>query len=131
VLTGQSGVGKSTLINAVEPGLDLETGSVSDWSSKGTHTTRRAVMYPLASGGWVVDTPGIRQLALWDVLKEEIEGYFIEFRPFVPLCRFPDCSHTHEENCGVKEAVMAELISPQRYDSYLKILSDEQFEPEW
>ena len=70
-------------------------------------------------------------MALWDVLKEEIEGYFIEFRPFVPLCRFPDCSHTHEENCGVKEAVMAELISPQRYDSYLKILSDEQFDPEW
>jgi ribosome biogenesis GTPase len=131
VLTGQSGVGKSTLINAVEPGLDLETQTVSEWSSKGTHTTRRAVMYPLESGGWVVDTPGIRQMALWDVLKEEIEGYFIEFRPFVPLCRFPDCSHTHEENCGVKEAVVAELVSPQRYDSYLKILSDEQFEPEW
>lgn len=131
VLAGQSGVGKSTLINAVEPGLDLETGIVSEWSSKGTHTTRRAVMYPLASGGWVVDTPGIRQMALWDVVKEEIEGFFIEFRPFVPLCRFPDCSHTHEENCGVKEAVTAELVSPQRYDSYLKILSDEQFEPEW
>lgn len=131
VLAGQSGVGKSTLINAIEPGLDLETGNISEWSSKGIHTTRRAVMYPLALGGWVVDTPGIRQLALWDVVKEEVEGHFLEFRPFVPLCRFPDCSHTHEENCGVKQAVVAELVSPQRYDSYLKILSDERFDPVW
>lgn len=126
VLSGQSGVGKSSLINCIEPGLDLETGAVSEWSSKGTHTTRRAITYPLASGGWVVDTPGIRQMALWDVAKEEVEGYFVEFRPFVPLCGFPDCTHTHEETCGVKSAVAAELISPLRYDSYLKLLDDEE-----
>jgi len=131
VLTGQSGVGKSTLINRVQTDLNLETNHISEWSSKGRHTTRRAVMYPLDIGGAVVDTPGIRQMALWDVVKEDVEGFFIEFRPFVTLCRFPDCSHTHEQNCGVKQAVTAELISHQRYDSYLKILSDEQFDPEW
>jgi ribosome biogenesis GTPase len=131
VLTGQSGVGKSTLINRIQPDLNLDTTRISEWSSKGQHTTRRAIMYPLDIGGAVVDTPGIRQLALWDVVKEEVEGLFVEFRPFVPLCRFPDCSHTHEESCGVKQAVVAEIISHQRYDSYLKILSDEQFEPEW
>lgn len=128
VLAGQSGVGKSTLINRIQPELDLETGEVSAWSSKGTHTTRRAVMHPLDCDGWVIDTPGIRQMALWDIQKEEVEGHFLEFRPFVPLCRFPDCTHTHESDCGVKQAVIAELISSQRYDSYLKILSDEQFE---
>jgi ribosome biogenesis GTPase len=131
VLTGQSGVGKSTLINRIQPDLNLDTSNISEWSSKGRHTTRRAVMYPLEIGGAVVDTPGIRQLALWDVVKEEVEGLFVEFRPFVPVCRFPDCSHTHEASCGVKQAVVAELISHQRYDSYLKILSDEQFDPEW
>ncbi|MBD3673232.1 MAG: ribosome small subunit-dependent GTPase A [Planctomycetaceae bacterium] len=131
VLAGQSGVGKSTLINRVQPDLNLETSHISEWSSKGRHTTRRAVMYPLAMGGAVVDTPGIRQMALWDVVQEEVEGFFVEFRPFVPLCQFPDCSHTHEEKCGVKQAVIAELVSHQRYDSYLKILSDEQFDPEW
>ncbi|MDB4637785.1 ribosome small subunit-dependent GTPase A [Planctomycetaceae bacterium] len=131
VLTGQSGVGKSTLINRIQPDLNLDTSNISEWSSKGRHTTRRAIMYPLDIGGAVVDTPGIRQLALWDVVKEEIEGLFVEFRPFVPVCRFPDCSHTHEKSCGVKQAVVAELISHQRYDSYLKILSDEQFDPEW
>lgn len=131
VLAGQSGVGKSTLINRIQPDLNLETSHISEWSSKGRHTTRRAVMYPLEMGGAVVDTPGIRQMALWDVVQEEVEGFFIEFRPFVPLCQFPDCSHTHEEKCGVKQAVIAELVSHQRYDSYLKILSDEQFDPEW
>jgi ribosome biogenesis GTPase / thiamine phosphate phosphatase len=128
VLAGQSGVGKSTLINRIQPGLDLQTSAVSDASSKGTHTTRRAVMHPLDSGGWVIDTPGIRQMALWDFQKEDVEAYFLEFRPFVSLCRFPDCTHTHEADCGIKQAVVAELISSQRYDSYLKILSDEQFE---
>ncbi len=125
VLSGQSGVGKSSLINRLEPDLDLDTRSVSGWTRKGKHTTRRAIAYPLSFGGTVIDTPGIRQMSLWDVARGEIEGYFIEFRPFVPLCAFPDCTHTHEEICGVKSAVAAELISPPRYESYLKLLTDD------
>lgn len=122
VVAGQSGVGKSSLLNAIQPGLGLETSEVSRWSQKGRHTTRRAVLFPLDFGGWVADTPGIRQFGLWDVLPEEVEGYFVEFRPFVALCKFPDCSHTHEEGCGVKRAVEDDFISRMRYASYLRIL---------
>lgn len=125
VFAGQSGVGKSSLLNAVQPSLELETSEVSDWSGKGRHTTRRAILMPLEFGGWVADTPGVRQFELWDVMPEEVEGYFIEFRPFVTRCRFPDCSHTHEHACGVKEAVDCDQISILRYDSYLRIMGVE------
>lgn len=126
VLSGQSGVGKSSLLNAIQPSLDLATSHVSDWSGKGRHTTRRAELMPLEFGGWVADTPGVRQFELWDVAVEEIEGYFIEFRPFVTQCRFPDCTHTHEHDCGVKEAVDHDLISILRYDSYLRLMGVER-----
>ena len=126
VLAGQSGVGKSSLLNAIQPDWDLQTGEVSGWTQKGKHTTRRAILLELDGGGWVVDTPGIRQFSLWDVLPEEVEGYFVEFRPFVTLCRFPDCSHTHESACGVKNAVAAGRISQFRYNSYQKILAGEE-----
>lgn len=125
VLSGQSGVGKSSLLNLVDPELALATGEVSSWTGKGKHTTRRATMVPLTSGGWVFDTPGIRQFGLWNVQTEEVEGYFSEFRPYVARCRFPDCTHTHETGCGVKDAVDRELISEMRYESYLKILRDD------
>ncbi len=125
VLAGQSGVGKSTLINAIEPDLKLKTGEINRWTGKGKHTTRIARLLPLECGGWVVDTPGVRQFKLWDVLPEELEGFFVEFRPFVTRCKFPDCSHTHEESCGVKQAVENGLISPARYESYLTILGDD------
>jgi ribosome biogenesis GTPase / thiamine phosphate phosphatase len=123
VTAGQSGVGKSSLLNSVQPDLRLETDAVSNWTRKGRHTTRTAVLHELDFGGWVVDTPGIRQMQLWDVRLEEVEGFFIEFRPFVPGCRFPDCSHTHESSCAVKQAVDRDLISPVRYASYLKIMT--------
>jgi ribosome biogenesis GTPase / thiamine phosphate phosphatase len=125
VTAGQSGVGKSSLLNAVQPNLRLETDTVSNWTRKGRHTTRMAVLHQLEFGGWVVDTPGIRQMQLWDVRPEEVEGFFIEFRPFVPRCHFPDCSHTHESGCAVKQAVDRDLISPVRYASYLKIMAGE------
>lgn len=124
-LTGQSGVGKSSLINAIEPGLKLATQDVAVESRKGKHTTTVATLYPLSTGGWVVDTPGIRGLELWDVIREEVEGYFVEFHPFVRDCRFPDCSHQHEAACGVKRAVALGYISHMRYQSYCKIYSDE------
>ena len=92
-----------------------------NWTKKGKHTTRNAVLYELDFGGWVVDTPGIRQMELWDVHPEEIEGYFVEFRPFVRFCKFPNCSHVHESDCGVQSAVARGLISTMRYESYRKL----------
>ena len=101
VFSGQSGVGKSSLLNAVEPGLGLRVREVSEVNQKGQHTTTHAELIRLNLGGWVVDTPGIRQFQLWDIIPEEVERFFPEFHPFIPLCGFPDCSHTHEEHCAV------------------------------
>jgi ribosome biogenesis GTPase len=128
-VSGQSGVGKSSLLNAVDSDLNLDTSDVSDWSQKGRHTTRRAHLLPLKSGGWVADTPGIRQFTQWDLGLEEIDGYFIEFRSFIPYCRFPDCSHIHENGCGVLDAVSAGLINPKRYESYLRMREEDA--PHW
>ena len=119
VFAGQSGVGKSSLLNAVQPGLGLRVREVSDVNQKGKHTTTTAELLRLDSGGWVVDTPGIRQFQLWDIIPEEVEGFFPEFRPFVPLCGYPDCTHTHEDRCAIKDAVHRRLITGHRYTSYL------------
>ena len=121
VFTGQSGVGKSSLLNAIEPGLALRVRTVSAESQKGRHTTTTAVLLPLSNGGWVVDTPGIRQFQLWDVTAEEVSGYFRDLRPFVSACRFPDCTHTHEDFCAVKDAVADGWIDTRRYESYVQI----------
>jgi ribosome biogenesis GTPase / thiamine phosphate phosphatase len=121
VFAGQSGVGKTSLLNAIQPGLGRRTSGVSTDSGKGRHTTRVSELIALAAGGWVVDTPGVRQMELWDIIPEEVEGYFIEFRPFVARCRFPDCTHTHESGCRVKSAVVDGMISRIRYESYLRM----------
>ncbi|GIW89172.1 MAG: putative ribosome biogenesis GTPase RsgA [Isosphaeraceae bacterium] len=120
-LSGQSGVGKSSLLNAIQPGLKLRVGEVSDWTRKGRHTTTTAELIRLDSGGYVVDTPGLRQFELWGIEPRELEGYFPEFRPYLPGCRFPDCSHTHEHDCAVKAAVRHDQIHLSRYESYLKL----------
>jgi ribosome biogenesis GTPase len=122
VFSGQSGVGKSSLLNAVQPGLGLQVREVSETNQKGRHTTTTAELIRLDFGGWVVDTPGIRQFSLWDMIPEEVEGFFPEMRPFVPLCAFPDCTHTHEDRCAVKRAVHMGQISASRYTSYLGML---------
>jgi ribosome biogenesis GTPase len=125
VFSGQSGVGKSSLLNAVQPELGLRVREVSEATQKGKHTTTTAQLIKLDFGGWVVDTPGVRQFQLWDTLPEEVEGFFAEFRPFVHRCAFPDCTHTHEERCAVKRAVYRRQISMARYTSYLGLFAGE------
>lgn len=119
VFSGQSGVGKSSLLNAIQPGLGLLVRTVSEVNQKGRHTTSSTQLLELHFGGWVVDTPGIRQFELWNIRPEEVEGFFAEFRPYVALCGYPDCTHTHEDRCAVKDAVERRQISERRYVSYL------------
>lgn len=121
-LTGQSGVGKSSLLNAVDPSLNLAVREVSAETSKGKHTTTTATLIPLAEGGFVVDTPGIRQMQLWDVIPAEVPGYFRDLRPFVNNCRYPDCTHLHEEACAVKDAVADGWLDERRYESYCRLV---------
>ncbi|MCI0493224.1 MAG: ribosome small subunit-dependent GTPase A [Planctomycetes bacterium] len=121
VVTGQSGVGKSSLLNVIEPGLDRRVQAVSNETEKGRHTTSTAELIPLSFGGYVVDTPGIRQFQLWNIIPEEVASYFRELRPYVSNCRFPDCTHTHEADCAVKDAVADGWIDARRYESYVQI----------
>ncbi len=126
VVAGQSGVGKSSLLNTVAPGLKLRVETVSAETEKGRHTTTTARLLPLDFGGWVVDTPGIRQFQLWDVTPEEVPGYFRDLRPYVSLCRFPDCTHTHEDDCAIKDAVADGRIDERRYESYCHIRENDE-----
>lgn len=125
VVAGQSGVGKSSLLNAIQEGLALRVQEVSSENMKGKHTTTTAELLPLDSGGYLVDTPGIRQLELWDVLPPEVSGLFRDIRPYVNHCRFPDCQHLHEVGCAVLEAVANGHIDPRRYDSYVHLVQPE------
>lgn len=121
VLAGSSGVGKSSLLNAVEPGLGLKVREVSEATEKGMHTTRHAELFRLEMGGYVADTPGIRGLALFDVEPSELDAYFREIMPLVARCKFSDCTHRHEPGCAVRAAVEDGRIDPARYDSYLRL----------
>ena len=125
LLSGNSGVGKSTLVAAVEPGLDIKTGEISQSHHKGKHTTTFSTMYPLAEGGYIIDTPGIKGFGLIDIDDAELAHYFPEMMRFLPDCRFYNCSHTHEPGCAVVEAVKRGEIAYPRYESYLKIMDED------
>jgi ribosome biogenesis GTPase / thiamine phosphate phosphatase len=122
-LTGPSGVGKSSLLNAVQPGLALRVASVSDAVQKGRHTTVTAQLIPLEGGGYVADTPGLRELGLWGLDRDQLHFYFREFEPYLGSCRYASsCTHTHEPGCAIRTAVEAGEISEHRFDSYRRIL---------
>ncbi len=124
VVAGQSGVGKSSLLNAIQPGLKLKTGSVAIQTEKGRHTTTTASLIRLDQGGYVVDTPGIRSFDISMIPKCEIESYFEEFVKHIEDCKFPDCTHTHETKCAVKSAVENGEIDVERYESYVYLFED-------
>ena len=130
VVTGASGVGKSSLLNAVQPGLGLRVGAVSEKSRRGKNTTVSAVMIPLARGGFLVDTPGFSDVGLWGVDARELASCFPEMRPFIGTCRFNDCHHQHEPGCQVLDAVARGAILPDRLQSYHLLLDEIRAEPE-
>ncbi len=118
---GPSGVGKSSLLNAMQPGLGLAIREVSAATGKGRHTTSSVTRFSLDVGGYVVDTPGLRELGLWDVAPEDMDVYFRELAPYIDHCRFPDCIHLTEPGCAVLAALERGEISPERYESYLRL----------
>ncbi len=132
LISGQSGVGKSTLVNAVEPGLELRTGDLSDYSGKGQHTTTFAEMFPLQTGGYIIDTPGIKMLAFNNLSPLDVAHNFREIFEKSADCRFGgQCLHKNEPKCAVKEAVESGEISPLRYMNYLTILDDVENQNSW
>lgn len=122
LFSGHSGVGKSTLINQLLPGLELRTKEVSDWSGKGMHTTTFAEMFDLPDGGAIIDTPGVREFGLVDIEEEELAHYFPEMRARMDDCQFNNCKHINEPGCAIKQAVVSGEISEERYISYCTIL---------
>ena len=120
-LTGPSGVGKSSLMNTLFPGLELRTAEISESVNKGRHTTVGALLRPLPGGGFIADTPGLREVGLWGIDASELADCFPEFRPLLEECRFADCTHTVEPGCGVREAVEAGTVGAGRYESFLKL----------
>ncbi len=124
-LSGPSGVGKSSLMNSLYPGLDLRVGEISESVNKGRHTTVGAVLHPLPRGGYLADTPGLREVGVWGIDPGDLDECFPEFRTYIPQCRFRDCSHTIEPDCAVRSAVETGAVSERRYDSYLKLREEE------
>ena len=125
VLVGMSGVGKTSLLNAVQPDLGLRVKEISKATGKGRHTTTHLEMFPLEIGGFIIDTPGIKTLGLWEIQDEDLATLYIEMEPYVGECKFRlDCTHIHEPGCAIKAAVEAGHISQFRYDSYAHMLGD-------
>ena len=122
ILVGQSGVGKSSLVNALLPDLDLQTGALSRVTGKGTHTTTTTIMYSLSCGGRLIDSPGVWEYGLWEMSPRELEHGFVEFRPFAGQCKFNDCLHSGEPDCAIRQAVEQGSILEWRYESYLRLL---------
>ena len=127
LFSGHSGVGKSALINTIQPGLQLRTADVSESNLKGTHTTTFAEMHPLDFGGYIIDTPGIKGFGLVDFIPEEVPSYFPEFSGHSSNCKFHNCTHTHEPGCMVIAAVNKGAIAQSRYNNYLAIIKDDYF----
>jgi ribosome biogenesis GTPase len=124
MISGHSGVGKSTLLNKLDPSLDLRTMNISKLTGKGMHTTTNAEMHYTSFGGRIIDTPGIREFGLMHFLPEEISHYYVEMREFIPLCKFNNCMHDNEPGCAVKQAYMDGKIAEERYINYLTIMAD-------
>lgn len=134
VFYGPSGAGKSTLLNKIQPGLNIKEGKISKYWSTGKHTTSRSTLHPLDMGGYVVDTPGIRVFRLHELERERVRDLFPDFKPYQKYCRFPNCTHDHEPDCMVFDAVDSEELAASRYASYVELLDevdpDNAYEPE-
>ena len=124
VMVGQSGVGKSSLLNALSPGLTQRVGELSQKHDRGNHTTNFSVLFTMENGGRVIDTPGVRELELADILPEEVGFHFRDFTPYSGSCAFQPCLHADEPDCAVMAAVESGHIHPDRYESYLRILAE-------
>lgn len=126
LLSGHSGVGKSALVNRLDPALDLKEGAISEVHEKGMHTTTFSQMFPLASGGYIIDTPGIKEFGLYDLDKSTLAQRFPEMRALMSSCKFSNCTHLHEPQCAVKKAVADGLIQQWRYTNYVNMINDDE-----
>ena len=126
LFSGPSGVGKSSLVNAIEPGMAIKTGFISESTGKGKHTTTGSQLYPLSGGGWLADSAGIRALAAWNIAPEDLAECFVEFRPYLGECLYSNCQHLEEEGCAIRQAVADGVVDAGRYRSYVRILMGEE-----